>query len=372
MRIDGRLPLPMGAGVRNSLSHVRRRGGSLGRLQTKEIRMAAEDIERSKQECISRFGPWTAHCIHLGDGVYTFSPPQVAQADSRLRRFLQVAADISEKPIDELRVLDLGCLEGMFAIEFALHGAQVVAIEGREVNLAKTRFAKDALRLENIELIRDDVRNLSKDAHGLFDIILCLGILYHLDAPDVLLLARRMFEVCARAVIIDTHISFDDSASYSADGRTYRGQYAAEHDEGLNSEQRMAALWRSLDNPRSFVPTYASLCNLLRHVGFTSVYEVRNPFEYHNPKWPGAPEKGDFVVAKDRITLVAVKGRPQTLISSPLTEKSPEIDRTETPVLITGGPRSPGAADLPRTLWSKVGGLLPAPLKQTLKRLLPR
>jgi SAM-dependent methyltransferase len=362
----------MGEKVRNSLSWVRRRGGSLGRFQTEEIEMAAEDIERSKQECISRFGPWTAHCIHLGDGVYTFNPPQVAQADSRLRRFLQVAADISEKPIDELRILDLGCLEGMFAIEFALHGSQVVAIEGREVNLAKARFARDALRLDNVDFIRDDVRKLSTETHGVFDVILCLGILYHLDAPDVLLLAQRMFEVCARAVIIDTHISFDDSASYSAGGRTYQGQYVGEHDERLDSEQRLAALWRSLDNPRSFVPTYASLCNLLRHVGFTSVYEVRNPFEYHNQKWPGAPEDGAFVVHKDRVTLVAVKGRPQTLISSPLTERSPEIDRTENPVLITGGPRSPGAADLSRTLRSRAGRLLPGPLKQALKWLLPR
>jgi len=335
--------------------------------------MAAEDIEKRKQECISRFGPWTAHCIHLGDGVYTFTPPQVAQADSRLRRFLQVAADISEKPIDELRILDLGCLEGMFGIEFALHGSQVVAIEGRDVNLAKARFTKDALLLDNIELTRDDVRNLSKETHGLFDIILCLGILYHLDAPDVLLLARRMFEVCERAVIIDTHISFDDAASYSADGHTYWGQYVVEHDERLDSERRLAALWRSLDNPRSFIPTYASLCNLLRHVGFTSVYEVRNPHEYHNPKWPAAPESDTVVVHKDRVTLVAVKGRPQKLISSPLTDRSSEIDRAEKPVLVTGGPLSPGAAHLglSRNLRSRVGRLLPRPLKQTLKRFLP-
>ncbi len=69
----------------------------------------------------------------------------------------------------------------MCAVELARLGANVVGIEGREANLAKARFAKEALSLENPEFHQDDVRNLSKEKYGRFDVVLCLGILYHLN-----------------------------------------------------------------------------------------------------------------------------------------------------------------------------------------------
>jgi 2-polyprenyl-3-methyl-5-hydroxy-6-metoxy-1,4-benzoquinol methylase len=100
-------------------------------------------IRLGRDNLVKLHGAWTAHCIYLGEGIYTFDEPQVPRADSRLRRCLQVAADMVLEPLDKIRVLDLACLEGMFAIEFALHGARVVGIEGREVNLAKAQFAKN-------------------------------------------------------------------------------------------------------------------------------------------------------------------------------------------------------------------------------------
>jgi hypothetical protein len=41
------------------------------------------------------------------------------------------------KPWGKLRMLDLASLEGIFAIEFASQGAEIVAIEGREANNAR-------------------------------------------------------------------------------------------------------------------------------------------------------------------------------------------------------------------------------------------
>jgi hypothetical protein len=80
-------------------------------------------IKQGKEDIVRRYGPWTAHCIHLGEDIYTFDGLQVAQADSRLRRYLQIAADIVSGPLDNIRVLDLASLEGHFGIEFALSRA---------------------------------------------------------------------------------------------------------------------------------------------------------------------------------------------------------------------------------------------------------
>jgi SAM-dependent methyltransferase len=332
--------------------------------------MDAEQIAKEKQEHIKRFGPWTAHCIHLLDGIYTFDH---AETDPRLRSILQISSDIAGRPLDELRVLDLACLEGHFGIEFALHGSQVVAIEGREANLEKARFVTQALGLNNIELVLDDVRNLNKDRYGLFDVVLCLGILYHLDAPDVMNLAENISAVCNKVVIIDTHVSLQDETSYTWKQKLYWGKYAQEHDANASPEDKLASSWYSLDNPRSFQLTRASLCNLLRYVHFTSVYECLNPYQYHNPNWP-LPATGDgHVVWNNRITLAAIKGSNQTLISSPVTQAFPEIDRPEKPALIDGRTdvnhywgRS---AETRKSLRSKLGKLLPKAVKRAIRKI---
>ena len=300
--------------------------------------MDTHEISKQKEEVVRRFGPWTAHCVHLGGDLYTFDPPWM---DSRLRRFVQAAADAAGRPLDTLRVVDLACLEGHFGIEFARHGSRVVAVEGREANLAKARFAKDVLGLDRLELLLDDVRNFGIERHRAFDVVLCLGILYHLDTPDVLEFAEQIARACTRVTLIDTHVSLASETSYTWRGRTYWGAYLPEHDAEAKAQDKLASAWYSLDNCRSFRLTRSSLCNLLHHIGFTSVYECLNPYEYHSPNWPSPDETGRHVVWKDRITLVAIKGQPQTLHSSPISDASAEIDRPEAPEYIDGDPMIP-------------------------------
>src|SRR5215212_7687245 len=93
-------------------------------------------------------GDWTAMSIHLGGDLYTLPPAP----DGRLRRLLQIAQDLTAKPLNCMRVLDLACLEGHYGIEFAMHGAEVVGIELREASIAKARFAKEYLQLDRLTL----------------------------------------------------------------------------------------------------------------------------------------------------------------------------------------------------------------------------
>ena len=58
------------------------------------------------------------------------APPRHAARRRRVRRIAR-----------GVRVLDLASLEGMYALELARRGADVVAIEGREANVEKARFA---------------------------------------------------------------------------------------------------------------------------------------------------------------------------------------------------------------------------------------
>ena len=104
--------------------------------------MEIHKIVEKKNEVISKYGPWTAHNIHLQDDIYTIGPNIVGD-EIRLKRITQCVFDLLGGSIKNARILDLACLEGLFAIEFARQGATCVGIEGREANIEKARFVKD-------------------------------------------------------------------------------------------------------------------------------------------------------------------------------------------------------------------------------------
>src|SRR5919199_94278 len=105
------------------------------------------DVGAGYEDMVARYGPWTAHNVDLGNGLYTISPSPAGD-EVKLRRVVQLVSDLLEGQIAGARVLDLACLEGMYALELARRGARVTAIEGREQNLAKAQFAATALGLE--------------------------------------------------------------------------------------------------------------------------------------------------------------------------------------------------------------------------------
>ncbi|MBA2630664.1 MAG: methyltransferase domain-containing protein [Thermoleophilaceae bacterium] len=258
-------------------------------------------MDARKRALVERYGAWTAHDVQLAEGVWTRDhPPGDAP---RLRRVLQLASDLAAKPVEQLRVLDLGCLEGQYAIEFALHGAEVVGIEGREANLAKAWLAKEVLGLERLELIQDDVRRLDPEVHGSFDVVLCLGLLYHLDATDVFGFLARLRSVCHGLAVVDTHVCLAGRRTYEHHGQSYRGLTFVEHSRRASGSEREASRWASLDNSESFWPTRASLLNGLQHAGFTSVLQCEVPVV------PGVP--------RDRVTMVATAGEPVELRAVP-------------------------------------------------------
>ena len=256
-----------------------------------------ETIEQEMAEIREKYGDWTED-IPLLHGIYTKGDTEAPH--TRLRRVMQIAQDLTLKPLEECRVLDFGCLEGVYSMEFALRGAQVVGVEIRTPNIEKARFVKKILELDNVEFIHDNVNNISVERLGQFDIIVCSGILYHLLADDVMKMVRNLHEMSTRMAIVDTHISFEPREKVELEGREYWGKTFQEHPEVSSMEYRAAQLWMSWDNTTSFWPTRPSLVNMLSHVGFSSVYECFTP-PHINRGRPG-------IEHADRCTFVAVKG----------------------------------------------------------------
>lgn len=141
------------------------------------------------------------HTIDLGGGVIT---PGCDNSARRLKDF-GFPEDLRGKT-----VLDIGAWDGFFSFEAERRRAKrVLATDsfcwGGEGWGTKAGFelARKALnsKVEDMEI---DVLDLSPEKVGVFDLVLFLGVLYHMRHP--LLALERVFSVVGDQLIIDTQV----------------------------------------------------------------------------------------------------------------------------------------------------------------------
>lgn len=236
----------------------------------------AARLRAEMERVAAEYGPWHSHNVHLGYGVWTISDGQSTE-NSHLRQVLQVAADATGAPLSSLRVLDLACEEGLYSIELARCGATVLGVEGRAENVARARLAAAATGLDRCEFVQSDVRDLTRERYGGFDLVLNIGILYHLDAPDLFGFLEQVARMCDGVMVLSTHYARFGLLRRRHRGRSYRGAVFSEHRPSDSAAERLAHRRASIDNASSFWLTRPSLLNLLADVGFTSVAEIAIP-----------------------------------------------------------------------------------------------
>jgi 2-polyprenyl-3-methyl-5-hydroxy-6-metoxy-1,4-benzoquinol methylase len=239
--------------------------------------------------------------------------PQVGEANAvKVRRVMQMTSDLAAQPFEQLRILDLGCGEGVYAIEAALRGAEVMAIDARTERMNQGAAVAARHRLNRVTFSQEDVRAIAADTHGEFDVVYCLGLLYHLDSPDGLELLERIDGLCRGLLVIDTLIATAAHADVQYGGRTYEGARVREHQAGDTAEVRRSRVLRSIDNEFAFHFTRPALVRAVSDAGFSSVLECHAP-----------PEPGK---ADDRITLAALKGDPVSLSTYPWLNDATDAD----------------------------------------------
>lgn len=242
-------------------------------------------------EVVARHGPWRSHNLEVAEGVFTIGPEETGD-EVRLQRFRAASDALLGPPGPGMRVLDLGCGEGLYAVDYARRGAEVLGLELREANLARARLAQWALDLPRLRLERQDVRGLLPAELGRFDLVICSGLLYHLDTPDLFDLVERIAAVTGRLALFDTRIALDSVESRVWRGEAYAGLVYREHEPESDAATRLARAGSSYPNEKSFWLTHHALVTLLERSGFRTVMQLHAP-PYRQPR-------------PDRITLVAL------------------------------------------------------------------
>lgn len=156
------------------------------------------------QKMINSVPNWY-HKIEIGTDLIT---PGITDGGVTLKK-LDIPKDCTGK-----RVLDIGTRDGYFAFELEKRGAEVVAID--YVPIEKTGFHVVAELLDSkVVYIHENIYNLNPDSLGTFDIVLFLGLLYHL--PDPINALNIVRSLCTDRMYLETQSI--DNALMLPDGK---------------------------------------------------------------------------------------------------------------------------------------------------------
>jgi len=221
---------------------------------------------------LKRFGTWM-YRFELPDGQVT--PLHQAFLDDVHRTRAAMIFPLLDDLVHDwrsVRCLDIACNEGFFSFELARRSArEVVGFDARPVVIEKAQLVQSKLKHANVSFSVFDLEQLGPEWKGRFDIVLCLGIIYHLENPIGCL--RRVRGVTTKVCVIDTQLNRFSGEIETPEGRA-------------SSVQRRPSAMSLVDEPEgelsgvqslSLVPNHRAMLRILDAVGFSRVLQVMPP-----------------------------------------------------------------------------------------------
>lgn len=257
---------------------------------------------------------FSAHNILLADGSRTLpSLGWTMDQSTVLRSVRKILKAIYPEGLQGKTIIDVGCLEGGYAAEFARIGMSATGLEVRDSNYQNCLYVKSKMNLENLNFIHDDANNIDK--YGNHDVVFINGLLYHLDNPRSFL--EKIGGHCNKAIFIQTHVANAQKSeaiaihdlSELSEHEGLRGRWYPEH-EDIDQSELEKMKWHSWSNNKSFWIQKEYLIDLLRQVGFDIVLEQ---FDFMDDII--GEMTGGFYKTNDRVMLVGIKsGEPMPVL----------------------------------------------------------
>lgn len=155
---------------------------------------------------VEDLGPWF-HNLHLPGGVQT--RPGHPFGDFPSFKWRQIAGDVPED-LSGWRCLDIGCNAGFYSFALARRGATVVGIDINDHYLRQARWAAEVYGFgpERVSFRHRHVYDLAREGET-YDLVLFMGVLYHLRYPMLALDVVRGLE--PRLMVFQTLTTSDRS-----------------------------------------------------------------------------------------------------------------------------------------------------------------
>ncbi|GIK47441.1 MAG: methyltransferase domain-containing protein [Hyphomonadaceae bacterium] len=164
------------------------------------------------QDKLHALGEWY-HRIDLGGGIITPGDRNQSLTYALYERFLP-------RDLTGLTVLDLGANACGLSIEFAKRGASVTAIERADAAIAQARFVLDHFGLaDRVTIHNADAHEMTR--FGQFDIVACVGLVYHLRHPQLAL--DQLGHVTKSHLLVSTQTTPGDALTLTSRGAKRSG-----------------------------------------------------------------------------------------------------------------------------------------------------
>ncbi|MFN8005677.1 MAG: methyltransferase domain-containing protein [Terriglobia bacterium] len=231
-------------------------------------------MTREERIALANSEPRWMYEFDLGEGIST---PLLAEElrsvhQTREGAILPLIDRLYPAGLGKTHCLDVACNEGYFSHLLYKRGAVVRGIDIRNVNIQRARTIQELYGLET-DRLQFEVEDflLNKDAPDTYELVLFLGLLYHLENPMGAL--RILYRISRNLVVIDTQLTRHNAPVESGWGQTdvhlelpSSVALFQENDfEGNN-----LASWKNL----SFIPNAAAMKQMLYAAGFSIVMQL--------------------------------------------------------------------------------------------------
>jgi len=233
--------------------------------------------------------------------VHVFDLPHYRRLDESRLNFLREILPDWKQHMGLCTALDVGCGLGHFSALLKQLGLEVTGLDGRRQNVEEAERRAPGVRFHLA-----DVEDPAVRCHGSYDLVLCLGLLYHLENPFQAI--RNLRELTSRVMVIES-MCIDEEEPV-----LHLREEDPSEDQGLRHI--------------AFYPTEACLVKMLYRVGFPQVH-----------RFARLPDHPDFRATRER-------RRVRTMLVASLVPMECEI--------LLPVAESAGVADPWTTDWAKV------------------
>jgi hypothetical protein len=207
-----------------------------------------------------------AYDLPDGSSTSTYHEDPIQEIHTTRWRMLEACLDRYLGPDKSaLTALDLASHQGWFAYNMARTGfASVLGIDARQSHVEDSTLISDIYQMKQLNFQRGDIHEQTPEEIGQFDVVLMLGLLYHLENPVGALRVCRA--LCRKLCVIETQIvpgmtGYVDYGSYQY-VRPLKGSFGIidEIDDTHGPEASVTGI--------CLVPSLEALMWLLKKVGF--------------------------------------------------------------------------------------------------------
>jgi SAM-dependent methyltransferase len=204
--------------------------------------------------------------------------------ETRLAMLDTALAPIHPQGLGGVSAVDLACHQGYFSIELARRGCRpVAAIDARPEHVADCNLVAAALGLSDAVKARQcDVHAVRSADFGTHDLVLCFGLIYHLENPVGALRVARELTRPGGTCLVETQVV--PNLSGPVDWGAYRFVKPLQGVFGLIDETYETHGPEMSTTGICLAPSVEGLLWVLRKVGFREVALVPPPdgaYEQH-------------------------------------------------------------------------------------------